>query len=312
MGTDLNIALQQLRPALDGLMHVLSFFGTEDFFLLLVPFIYWCIDANFGARLLFISVTSDFTNGLLKWAFHLPRPYWVDSRVKALESEVSYGLPSGHTQAATVGWGYLAVSLKRWWLWLIAGVIIIGVGVARVYLGMHFLGDVIGGWLVGLLVLIGFSLIEPRITRWLAPKPIGVQLTAALIASLALLALMLIVHASLDGIRDPIAWAQLGSPLNPRSLDLPITDAAIVFGAGAGLALLKRSGGFNPGGPWRKRLARLALGLIVLLVLRFGLSAILPREPELIGGIFRYVRYVLIVLWAVWLAPRVFVRLQLA
>ena len=43
-----------------------------------------------------------------------------------------------------------------------------------------------------------------------------------------------------------------------------------------------------------------------------GLGAIFPREPELIGALFRYVRYVSMVLWAVWLAPWTFVKLRLA
>jgi hypothetical protein len=127
---------------------------------------------------------------------------------------------------------------------------------------------------------------------------------------------MLIVRSAISGINDPIEWAQLsaqvGVPNAPRSLDTQISDAAIIFGAGAGLALLKRSGGFNARGPWSKRLLRLALGLIVLVILRFGLGALFPREPELPGAIFRYVRYVIMVLWATWLAPWVFVKLRLA
>ncbi len=312
MGADLNFALQQLSPALATVMHLLSFFGSEDFFLLLVPFIFWCVDSNFGARLLFLIATSDFVNGLLKWTFHAPRPYWVDARVKALESEISYGIPSGHTQSATVGWGYLALHVKRWWMWLIAALVIFGVALARVYLGMHYLGDVIGGLIVGLIVLIAFVVFEPRVTRWILPKPIGVQIATAFIASMLMLAIMLIVRSAISGIVDPSEWAQLGGPIAPRSLDTPISDAAIIFGAGLGLALLKRSGGFNARGPWSQRLLRLALGLIVLLILRFGLGALFPREPELPGAIFRYVRYVIMVLWATWLAPWVFVKLRLA
>ncbi len=312
MGTDLNIALQQLRPALDTVMHLLSFFGSEDFFLLLVPFIFWCVDSNFGARLLFLIAISDFVNGLLKWTFHAPRPYWVDARVTALEAELSYGIPSGHTQGATVGWGYLALHVKRWWMWLIAALAIFGVALARVYLGMHYLGDVIGGLIVGLIVLLAYALLEPRVTRWIAPKPIGFQITMAFSASLLMLAAMLIVRSAIGGIIDPIEWAQLGGPIAPRSLDTQISDAAILFGAGAGLALLKRSGGFNARGPWSKRLLRLALGLSVLVILRFGLGALFPREPELPGAIFRYVRYVIMVLWATWLAPWAFVKLRLA
>jgi membrane-associated phospholipid phosphatase len=312
METDINFALQQMGPALAVVMHVLSFLGSEDFFLLLVPFIFWCVDSGFGARLLFLVVTSDFVNGLLKWAFHLPRPYWVDSRIQALESELNYGLPSGHTQSATVGWGYLAVRVNRWWMWLIAALVIVGVATARVALGMHFLGDVIGGLIAGLIVLVAFVLIEPRVTRWIAPKPMGFQIATAFLASLAMIAITLIARSTIDGIADPIGWAQLGGPIDPRRLDTPISDAASAFGAGAGLALLKRSGGFDARGPWSKRLARLALGLIVLIILRFGLGAIFPREPELAGAIFRYARYVIMVLWATWLAPWVFVKLRLA
>jgi membrane-associated phospholipid phosphatase len=312
METDINFALQQLGPAFATLMHVLSFLGTEDLLLLLMPFIYWCVDSGFGARLLFLVVISDFTNGLLKWILHLPRPYWVDTRVKALESEVSYGLPSGHTQSATVGWGYLAVRINRWWMWLISVLIIVGVATARVALGMHFVGDVIGGLILGLIVLTAFVLIEPRFTRWIAPKPIGFQIATAFFASLAMIVIILMARSTIAEVADPIGWAQLGGSIDSRRLDTPVTGAAIVFGAGAGLALLKRSGGFNARGPWSKRLARLALGLIVLLILRFGLGAIFPREPELAGAIFRYMRYVIMVLWATWLAPWTFVKLRLA
>jgi membrane-associated phospholipid phosphatase len=312
METDLNVALQQMGPVLTAVMQVLSFLGSEDFFLLLIPFVFWCVDSGFGARLLFLVVTSDFVNGLLKWMFHLPRPYWVDARVAGLATEISYGLPSGHAQSVAVGWGYLAVRVNRWWMWLIAALIISGVATSRVSLGVHFLGDVIGGLIVGLSVLVAFILIEPRVSRWIAPKSIGFQIAAAFLASLAMIVAMLIVRSSLSGFADPLGWTQLGSPIDPRRLDAPISNAAIVFGAGVGLALLRRSGGFNAGGPWGKRLARLALGLIVLLILRFGLGAIFPREPELAGAIFRYVRYVLMVVWATWLAPSVFVKLRLA
>jgi len=312
METDLNFALQQLGPAFAAVMHVLSFLGSEDFFLLLIPFLFWCVDSGFGVRLLFLVVTSDFVNGLLKWAFHLPRPYWVDARVTGLAPEISYGLPSGHTQSATVGWGYLAVRVNRWWMWLIAALVIVGVATARIYLGVHFLGDVIGGLIAGLIVLVAFILIEPPVTRWIAPQAIGVQIAAAFLASLAMIGIVLIARSAIGGFTDPISWAQLGGPIDPRRLDAPISNAAIVFGAGLGLALLKRSGGFNAGGPWGKRIARFALGLIVLLILRFGLGAIFPREPELAGAVFRYARYVVMVLWATWLAPWVFVKLRLA
>ncbi len=312
MGTDINFALQQLSPALDGLMRILSFFGSEDFFMLLIPFVFWCVDSGFGARLLFLLITSDYINGVLKLVFHTPRPYWIDARLRPIAVETSYGLPSGHTQSALVGWGYLAVKINRWWLWLLAALIIFGVSLSRLYLGEHFLVDVVAGLIIGLIILIAFMTLEPRLTRWITPRPIGFQIAAAFIASLSMIALMLIVRAIIGRVIDPSVWTAITGPIDPRRLDGLISDAAIVFGAGAGLALLKRTTAFEARGPWGKRLLRLALGLIVLLALRFGLGAIFPHEPELLGGIFRYLRYVLMLLWAVWLAPWTFVKLRLA
>ncbi len=312
MGTDLNFALQQLSPALDGLMRALSFLGTEDFFMLLIPFIFWCLDSGFGARLLFLLITSDYINGILKLAFHAPRPYWMDTRLRPIATETSYGLPSNHAQSSLTTWGYLAVKINRWWLWLLTVLIIFGVSLSRLYLGEHFLGDVIVGLVVGLLILLAFITLEPRVTHWIAPRSIGFQITAAFMASLSMIVLMLIVRALIGNVLDPSAWAAYTGPIGPRNLDSLISDAAIVFGAGAGLALLKRTTVFDARGPWSKRLGRLALGLIVLLALRFGLSAIFPHDSDVLGGIFRYLRYVLMLLWAVWLAPWTFVKLRLA
>lgn len=312
MGTDLNFALQQLGPALDGLMRAVSFLGSEDFFLLLIPFIFWCVDSGLGARLLFLLISSGFVNGLLKWTFHTPRPYWIDPRLRPIAVETSYGLPSGHAQISLTVWGYLALKVRRWWLWLIAALVIFGVSLSRLYLGEHFLTDVLAGWLVGSIVLFVFLQIEPRFTRWIVPKPLEVQIATAFVASILTIILGSIVHAAISGVSDPVEWAAFTGLLGPRNFSDVVTGAAVIFGAGLGLALLKRTVHFNARGPWSKRLARFALGLIGLVVLRFGLGAIFPQQPEIIGLVFRYLRYVLILLWAVWLAPWVFVRLRLA
>ena len=91
----ITIAFQQLG-GLTGLMKAFSFLGQEEFFLFALPVVYWCVDASTGGRLAVLLVLSNSVNVLLKLAFHLPRPYWVDSRVQALATETSYGLPSGH------------------------------------------------------------------------------------------------------------------------------------------------------------------------------------------------------------------------
>jgi hypothetical protein len=101
--------------ALDGLMRFFSFLGEENFFSAFIPVVYWCVDATLGIRLLTLLVFSNFINGLGKWVFRAPRPYWVDARVKALSIEPSYGLPSGHAQNAVGIWWMVAGTAGKTW-----------------------------------------------------------------------------------------------------------------------------------------------------------------------------------------------------
>ncbi len=75
---------------------------------------------------------------------------------------VSLSYPSGHTMLATsfylflayLGWTYTPVAEIRWLIMGLAFVLIGVIGFSRVYLGVHFLTDVIGGWIAGSMVFI--------------------------------------------------------------------------------------------------------------------------------------------------------------
>lgn len=77
--------------------------------------------------------------------------------------------PSGHTANAVVTWGilaYLAATPRaRRYLSAMSAVVSLGVGLTTVYLGTHWLSDVVLGWAAGLLILLGLPWCEPLITR---------------------------------------------------------------------------------------------------------------------------------------------------
>lgn len=77
--------------------------------------------------------------------------------------------PSGHTANAVVTWGilaYLATTPRaRRYLSAVSAVVSLGVGLTTVYLGTHWLSDVLLGWVAGLLILLGLPWVEPLITR---------------------------------------------------------------------------------------------------------------------------------------------------
>ncbi|MFI2377629.1 phosphatase PAP2 family protein [Streptomyces sp. NPDC018964] len=77
--------------------------------------------------------------------------------------------PSGHTANAVVTWGILAYLAStpraRRWLSALSAVTSLGVGLSTVYIGTHWLSDVILGWVAGLLILLALPWFEPLIAR---------------------------------------------------------------------------------------------------------------------------------------------------
>ncbi|MGD9302946.1 MAG: phosphatase PAP2 family protein, partial [Desulfobacterales bacterium] len=169
-GVNVVLWLQQFSPAFDVFFKSLTFFGDKEFFLLFLPLIYWCIDRRTGARLLFLLLVSVFINSVAKVFVNQPRPFHYDSRVKQIVEAYGGGLPSGHTQNTTVLWGYLAIRFRIKLLWILAGILIVGVPLSRIYLGVHFPTDIIGGYVLGILLLLGFIWLVPQAEAWIANK----------------------------------------------------------------------------------------------------------------------------------------------
>ncbi|WP_327365878.1 phosphatase PAP2 family protein [Streptomyces sp. NBC_01217] len=107
-----------------------------------------------------VSLLSTLLQQGLKAAVGRERPHWPDP----VDSAHFSAFPSGHAMTATVTCGLLLWLLRRRgtgpWMWwsalVVAGVSVVGVGITRLYLGVHWLSDVLGGWLLGA-ALVGFA-----------------------------------------------------------------------------------------------------------------------------------------------------------
>ncbi|GHH10678.1 phosphatase PAP2 family protein [Streptomyces lanatus] len=95
---------------------------------------------------------------ILKALLDRPRPVWPDP----VDSAHYAAYPSGHAMTATVVCGLLLWLLHRYGaegtLWrtavTVAAVSVAGVGLTRIWLGVHWATDVVGGWLLGALVVV--------------------------------------------------------------------------------------------------------------------------------------------------------------
>ena len=80
----------------------------------------------------------------------------------------------------------------------------------------------------------------------------------------------------------------------------------------AGAVFLYRWGKFSTAGSAWTKMVRMALGIVGILVIYFGLRMILPTGEGFLPQSLRFVRYALVGLWVAYLAPWVFVKLKLA
>jgi membrane-associated phospholipid phosphatase len=315
LGIDTVVWLQTNAAFLAPLMQALSFFGTTEFLLLLGLIFYWCVDVRTGVRLGFLLIAGAGLGGILKLAFHMPRPYWYDARVQALSGESTYGMPSMHALYAWSIAPWLGKLTLRGWGLAAGALLAVGISISRIFLGVHFPGDVLAGFAIGILGWVGVDLG----IRFIGPVLMRAGFLAQCIAAFLASALLLIVQtATLRGLAsspDPAVWAENAARINailPRNPNPIISLAGLILGMGVGLACKHRWAPFSAEGGIEKKFLRLLLGLSVALILLGGLAFLWNGVDQPLGPVLRYMRYGLVGWWIIFLAPWLFVRWKLA
>jgi undecaprenyl-diphosphatase len=108
-------------------------------------------EALFGGPVLGAAVgLSDFLGGQLKWVFERVRPCRALTEAVKIESSgcgALFSFPSNHAANTAAIASFLQVLYPKsgWVSWPIVAL----TGFARVYVGAHYVSDVLGGWVLG-------------------------------------------------------------------------------------------------------------------------------------------------------------------
>lgn len=257
------------NPFLDIFFQLVTMIGEDTFFILVTAIIYWCIDKELGYRLSFVTVTGACVNFGLKELLKIPRPIGEPGiRSLRVNTAEGYSFPSGHTQNTTTLWTFFMLIFKRGWFYAAGILVILAVGVSRLYLGVHTPYDVAGGMIIGSAWVFFWGYLVDRAGRGSKMK---LYAAATLLASVG----MLFFHEeNYYKVTGTLTGLLLGYMTEPRYIDFDVRADIPV------------------------QVLKVSFGLSILYVLRLFLKAIFP--PFLI---FAWLRYFILIVWVTVIMP---------
>lgn len=284
-GLDAVLSLQAGRVEwLDLLVTLLDFMGDELFFIALLALIYWVFNKGLGMRMYFALIVISLAVFTFKDLFGRPRPFQFSADVMPLFAADGFGIPSGHTALALVIWGYLAYALRRTWVTVLVVAYVVLQAWGRVYAGVHYPQDVVAGAVLGLVTLALYIPTAERVApMWLA-RPLWQQAIAVLVVG----ALGVVLYTGNDD---------------------ALTVVGLLVGGSLAASLEHRSVQFQVHAAPARRAAQYALGLVLSIVLLFGLDILFGESEP--ANILRVLRYALVALFALALWPYLSIRTNL-
>lgn len=271
--TDINVWLQSMgSPAATALFTGVTLLGYLPFHALLIVSLTFGFRLRPGLVVLGAVLLTGIATEAAKEIVGFPRPDQVDDRlmrtyasgggaivprggasefwalpadevVERVREEIKahdhggYGFPSGHVSAATAFLAGAAWFVRARWLFVVSAAFVFLMALSRMYLGRHFLGDVLGGFAIALVASATwvrlFGEVDPVGGMWPRRSPLrGLWFLCALLFAL-------------------VPWF---SPISPRY-------AGALTGLALSYAVVFSNGAPPDGGAIRQRLMRILLAL---------------------------------------------------
>ncbi len=286
-----------------------SFAGQVEGYILIVTLIYVMLDKTLAVRLAVLLLMTMCLNHVLKIILKNPRPFihegtylqkWAVSTENAKALSTEYSTPSGHAMAGSAFYSYLYAFVENPFVRVIAVLAILATGFSRPYLGVHYPGDILIGWVIGLLVALVAIKRADKITDGWNKLSHKYQVAIAVASSLVLwLATIAINGWRIDG--QPRAFLGYAGFLTGILIGRPIELSAVNFDPRSSTLLAKIL-----------RFAITVAMVLVSLVLLDKVFRAIADDLSALGYLLQYLRYVIAGLINIFVAPLFFTKLGLA
>lgn len=286
MEAEINLFLQRFSGGfLDGLNLLLTNIGDEIFFLAVAMVLFWCVDKKFGFKLINVYLLGCIVMSGLKEAIKRPRPF-EDGTVRSIgEKESGYSFPSGHSQSIANLSTQAAIKTKKAWVTAVGALLTLVVMATRLYLGQHYISDVIAGCALGVAAAAGFGALYELLSAhddkfWYVITPLCVAVA---------------VICAAVGVENE-----------------QIYDVCGGYGAAvAGYALEKKFISLDTGADLWKQIVKIVLGAAAVLLVKEGLKAVFAATGADFPLVYNFLRYAAVALTAFVLMPWIFKKLRL-
>ena len=168
---------EHLGPAGEAAAKLFSHIGGETVSILLMIIMLFCYKKAAGKRIAMTVLTASMWFPMIKNIVLRVRPYMVHREhvrvLQVVEADADpmdiiqqgFSFPSGHGATAVSLFGSIARELRKKWMWALAVLLPLAIGLSRIAVGVHYPTDVLAGWAVGL-AAIGFNiLLEKKVRR---------------------------------------------------------------------------------------------------------------------------------------------------
>ncbi|MBQ8292180.1 MAG: phosphatase PAP2 family protein [Bacilli bacterium] len=277
---------------LTALFYFITEFGAEEIPIFLIAALYYCYNKDIAKKLGYICINSMMLNSVAKSLFLADRPFQYEGKEylrvlnESLDGATGTSFPSGHSQSAGALYTSLIILFKNKWIRIISAILLVLVPISRVYLGVHFPGDIV----VGLLLGVGTALLGAFLINYFKKK--GYSLYILYGISLAIFLPFVIFN-----INNPLVSATFKA-------------YGLFIGFVLGCLIEEKKVNFDYNVKWYYKLIRIIIGAFILIGIKSGVKVLFNMIDFIPGNILDLIRYALMSLFGIGIFPLIFTKYE--